>query len=54
MNAVKSLYDVLNIKQLTETKMNEYFEKAFKNLEDLDAPAEKKIIIKEFFNYPYQ
>jgi geranylgeranyl diphosphate synthase type II len=51
VNAVKSIYDELNIKELTEAKMNEYFEKAFQNLEDLDAPSEKKIIIKEFFNY---
>lgn len=51
VNAVKAIYDELNIKQLTETKMNEYFEKAFKNLEDLDAPTEKKTIIKDFFNY---
>jgi geranylgeranyl diphosphate synthase type II len=51
VNAVKAIYDKLNIKQLTEAKMNEYFEKAFKNLDDLDAPSEKKIIIKDFFNY---
>ncbi|MGM0581402.1 MAG: polyprenyl synthetase family protein [Bacteroidota bacterium] len=51
VNAVKSIYDELSIKELTEAKMNEYFEKAFQNLEDLDAPSEKKIIIKDFFNY---
>lgn len=51
VNAVKSIYDQLNIKKLTEIKMNEYFEKAFKNLEDIDAPAEKKAIIKDFFTY---
>lgn len=51
VNAVKNIYDQLNIKQLTEAKMNEYFEKAFKNLDDLDASAEKKTIIKDFFNY---
>jgi len=51
VTAVKAIYDKLNIKQLTETKMNVYFEKAFKNLDDLDAPSEKKIIIRDFFNY---
>lgn len=51
VNAVKSIYDELNIKKLTEDKMNEYFEKAFQNLEDLDAPTEKKVMIKEFFNF---
>lgn len=51
VNAVKSIYDELHIKTLTEAKMNEYFEKAFTNLEDLDAPSEKKNIIKDFFNY---
>jgi geranylgeranyl diphosphate synthase type II len=51
VNAVKDIYDDLNIKKLTEDKMNQYFEKAFQNLDDLDAPAEKKLIIKDFFNY---
>jgi geranylgeranyl diphosphate synthase type II len=51
VNAVKDIYDDLNIKKLTEAKMNQYFEKAFQNLDDLDAPAEKKLIIKDFFNY---
>jgi len=51
VNAVKAIYDELNIKKLTEDKMNEYFEKAFQNLEDLDAPSEKKLVIKDFFNY---
>ncbi len=51
VKAVKAIYDKLNIKQLTEAKMNEYFEKAFQNLDDLDASSEKKIIIKDFFNY---
>jgi len=51
VNAVKAIYDELNIKKLTEDKMNEYFEKAFQNLEDLDAPSENKLVIKDFFNY---
>lgn len=51
VKAVKSIYDQLNIKQLTENKMNEYFEKAFQNLEDLDVPALRKTAIKDFFNY---
>ncbi|WKV12531.1 polyprenyl synthetase family protein [Marivirga harenae] len=51
VNAVKAIYDKLSIKQLTETKMNQYFEKAFKNLDDLDVPSEKKLVIKDFFNY---
>jgi geranylgeranyl diphosphate synthase type II len=51
VTAVKAIYDDLNIKQLTESKMNEYFEKAFQNLDDLDAPTEKKLVIKDFFKY---
>jgi geranylgeranyl diphosphate synthase type II len=51
VEAVKAIYDELNIKQLTENKMNEYFQKAFKNLDDLDASSEKKMMIKDFFNY---
>jgi geranylgeranyl diphosphate synthase type II len=51
VKAVKDIYDELNIKELTEAKMSEYFEKAFQNLEDLDAPSDRKIILKDFFNY---
>ncbi|WMN12798.1 polyprenyl synthetase family protein [Marivirga salinae] len=51
VKSVTAIYNKLNIKELTETKMNEYFEKAFQNLEDLDASSEKKVIIKDFFNY---
>jgi len=49
--AVRKIYDELKIKELTERKMNEYFEKAFQNLSDLEASDEKKEIIKEFFTY---
>ncbi|WMN06100.1 polyprenyl synthetase family protein [Marivirga arenosa] len=49
--AVRKIYDELKIKELTERKMNEYFEKAFQNLSDLEAVDEKKEIIKEFFTY---
>jgi len=51
VSAVKAIYDDLNIKKLTENKMNQYFEKAFQNLEDIDAPSAKKLVIKDFFNY---
>jgi geranylgeranyl diphosphate synthase type II len=49
--AVRKIYDELKIKELTERKMNEYFEKAFQNLSDLEASNDKKEIIKEFFTY---
>jgi len=49
--AVRKIYDELKIKELTERKMNEYFEKAFQNLSDLEASDDKKEIIKEFFTY---
>lgn len=51
VNAVTAIYDELNIKQLTEAIMAEYFDKAFENLEAIDASSDKKIIIREFFQY---
>lgn len=42
VKAVRAIYDSLGIKQMAETKMNDYFSKGLNDLEKLDAPAEKK------------
>ena len=42
VKAVRAIYDSLGIKQMVETKMNDYFSKGLNDLEKLDAPAEKK------------
>ncbi len=47
---VTALYNKLEIKSLTELKINEYFDLAFKKLNKLDAPLHKKAMIKDFAN----
>ena len=47
---VTALYDKLEIKSLTELKINEYFDLAFQKLTKLDAPLHKKAMIKDFAN----
>lgn len=48
VNAVKSIYDQLNIRELTEQKMNEYFEAGFRCLEELPIEEERKSLLKSF------
>ncbi len=43
VKAVTEIYNSLNIRQLAETKMNEYFDKGLKGLAQLNAPAERKL-----------
>lgn len=43
---VTSIYDRLNIRQLTEEKINQYFEKGLRKLTEVDAPMYKKAIIR--------
>lgn len=51
ISAVKKVYQNIGIKQLTESKMNEYFELGFQNLEDIKVNQEKKHLLSEFFQY---
>ncbi len=51
VKAVKEIYQNIGIKELAESKMNEYFELGFQNLEDLQASNEKKNLLSEFFQY---
>ena len=44
VNAVKEIYDVLNIPSLTERKINQYFTKGFGQLEKLSSPNGKEIL----------
>lgn len=46
--AVTGIYDRLNIRQVTEDRMNEYFEKALQLLKKLDAPLSEKAKLKEY------
>ena len=46
--AVTAIYDSMDIKRLTEQKMNEYFRKGFQYLEQLEVPAERKTLLHQF------
>lgn len=48
VNAVKSIYDQLNIRALTEKKMNEYFEAGFTSLHELPIEEDRKSLLKAF------
>lgn len=49
--AVKTLYDNLKIKELTEKKIEEYFELALQNLAFVNTQPEKKTILTNFVNH---
>jgi geranylgeranyl diphosphate synthase, type II len=48
VKAVKAIYDSLHIQQLAETKVNQFFEKGFSNLEKVGGKTEAKVILKKF------
>jgi len=48
VEVVKSIYNQLNIQEVSEAKMNEYFKIAFNDLEQLDIPSEKLTVLKSF------
>lgn len=48
VNGIKSIYNQLNLKVLTEAKMNEYFEAGFKSLQELQADEVQKSILQAF------
>lgn len=48
VETVKGIYDAIGIKELTEEKMNQFFDKAFNSLDQLEAPAESFEELKEF------
>ena len=46
--AVTKIYDELGINALTEQKMNEYFKAGFSALKKVDAPLQKRSLLREF------
>jgi len=48
VNAVRSIYDKLKIRELTETRIREYFNSGFASLEQLNVPAERKEPLLQF------
>ena len=53
VNAVKHIYEQLEIKALTERAIQRYFDKAYQALEAIDIPADRKNNLKEFADYLY-
>lgn len=49
VQAVTDIYNSLNIKQLTENKIQTFFDKGFTALESLRMPEENKAMLREFF-----
>lgn len=48
--AITNIYDSLGIRQVAEKKMNEYFEKGFSKLDQIDTCSDNKASLKEFTN----
>lgn len=48
INAIKAIYNELDIKTLTEEKINLYFDKAFEQMESIEAEDNKKALLKSF------
>jgi geranylgeranyl diphosphate synthase type II len=48
VEAVKSIYNQLNIREQAEAEMNQYAEKAMLSFEKINLPDERKVILKEF------
>ncbi|MEP0365463.1 MAG: polyprenyl synthetase family protein [Cyclobacteriaceae bacterium] len=46
--AVKSIYDQIGIKEMTTSKMNEYFDRSFEILDNLDADPNGKEALRQF------
>jgi geranylgeranyl diphosphate synthase type II len=48
IQAITSLYNQLNIKEITQKKIDLYFETALKNLNEVKASEERKLVLKDF------
>lgn len=48
VDAVKAIYNQLNIREHAETEMNQYAEKALQSFEKINLPDERKVVLKEF------
>ncbi|PAC33691.1 polyprenyl synthetase family protein [Flectobacillus sp. BAB-3569] len=50
VNAVRGIYDKLEIRKMAEAKINDYFQKAFELLDSLKVEAERKAELRAFAN----
>jgi len=51
VEAVKNIYEEIGIKELTLSKMNDYFHQGFEALERIEVPSDKKQPLIDFTNY---
>ncbi len=49
VGAVMDIYNKLNIKQITQSAIEEYFQKALLNLESINADESRKLLLKNYF-----
>jgi geranylgeranyl diphosphate synthase type II len=48
VQAVTSIYDQLSIRQITETRINEYFSRGFANFDQVNADPDRKTLLIQF------
>lgn len=51
VRAVREIYDRSGVRALTENKINEFFERAFAQLDELDIPRHRKQLLYDFTRY---
>jgi len=51
VEAVKAIYETLNIKTQTDNLMKDYFDKGFQQLEQIEGDDQAKELMKDFFEY---
>lgn len=51
VSAVTKIYDELNIRELTQQKINNYFTQGFSDLENLEVANERKTVLMEFVHH---
>ena len=48
VQAVTAIYDQLGIRQITESRINEYFTRGFANFDQINADSARKLVLTQF------
>ena len=51
IRAVTSIFDALNVKEVTEQRIRDYYQQALTNLENLNRPEERKTELYNFASF---
>jgi geranylgeranyl diphosphate synthase type II len=51
INAVTAIFDALNVKEVTEKRIRDYYQQALTNLENLNRPDERKTELYNFASF---